>query len=83
MAGVAAWSQKKQIPVQAGCREGAVYGGRGWLCGPQVREVPSFTGENSLQNPKFLHETEAEVYLPRKSGRKKKKLELTVTSSEE
>ena len=58
VAGVAAWSQKQQSPEQAGCREKAVCGGRGWLCGPRVRaEVPPFTGENSLQNPKYLHET--------------------------
>lgn len=49
---------KEQSPEQAGCRERAVCGGRVWLCGPRVRaEVPPFTGENSLQNPKFLHET--------------------------
>ena len=82
VAGVAAWSQKQQIPEQAGCREGAVCGGRGWLCGPWVRaEVPPFTGKNSLQNPKFTKQKHKYIY--QEKVEKKKKLDLTVTSSEE
>ena len=68
MAGVAAWSQKKQIPVQAGCREGLCMGaGAGCVDHrsekshlSQVKIVSKIQNFSMKQKQKYIYQEKVE-----------------------